>query len=169
MRLFAGWGFRSDARRQSFSSCWEQACEQLVPSDMAQDVWTFAALGSKSHTSAWRELETWAAAAIPGATRLDCQENDIRHVATQSVSARLLQRFATGSVSEALALHAANRHAGCMADRPAVPAGPQSLHVPGRLYGRLVLPRIVSADRRATLAVAGLALASHPFETGVFL
>lgn len=145
MRLFAGWGFRSGVRQQSFSSCWEQAREQLVPADMAQGLWTFAVLASKSQTSAWREFKT----AMPEAAFLCCQESDIRHVATWSVSVRLLQRFGTGSVSEALALHAAGEHAA------------------GTAHPALILPRIVSADRQATLAVAGLALASQPFETGV--
>lgn len=142
-RWFAGWGFRADAQRSSFASCWEQARRQLALPDMGPGHWTFAVLDSKSRTPASAALKHWAAAAMPQAAWLECAEADIRQVATPSVSARLVQRFATGSVAEALASHAAAKHAG----------------------SRLILRRIVSADRHATLAIAGLP--SHPLETGV--
>ena len=128
---FAGWGFRAEAQQQSFASCWEQACQQL---EIAPGHWTCALLESKSQTPASSALKTWAAVAMPQAVWLACAEAAIRQMATPSVSERLLQRFATGSVSEALALHAAREHAG----------------------SGLILHRIVSADRQATLAIAGL-------------
>lgn len=137
---FAGWGFRAGAQPASFASCWEQACEQL---EMASGRWTFALLDSKLQTPASSALKNWAAVTMPQAAWLACAEAAIRQVSTPSISARLLQRFATGSVSEALALHAAREHAD----------------------SRLILRRIVSADRHATLAIAGLPL--HPLETGV--
>ena len=131
---FAGWGFRAGAQPSSFASCWEQACQQLAQSGIAPGGWTFALLASKSQTPGANALKNWAAAAMPHAVWLSCAEAAIRQVATPSVSERLLQRFATGSVAEALALHAARAHAD----------------------SRLILRRIVSADRHATLAVAGL-------------
>lgn len=136
---FAGWGFRAAAQQSSFASCWQQACQPL---ERAPGHWTFALLDSKSQTPASSALKNWAAVAMPQAVWLACPEAAIRQVATPSVSARLLLRFATGSVSEALALHAARAHAD----------------------SRLVLHRIVSADRQATLAVAGPPL--HLLETG---
>ena len=140
---FAGWGFRAGAQPPSFASCWEQACQQLAKSGSAPGYWTFALLESKSQTLAAAALKNWAAVAMPQAAWLACAEASIRQMATPSVSERLLQRFATGSVSEALALHAAREHAD----------------------SRLVLHRIVSADRHATLAIAGLP--PHSLETGV--
>lgn len=128
---FAGWGFRAGAQQSSFASCWEQAWQQL---DIAPGHWTFALLESKSQTPAASALKTWGAVAVPQAAWQACAEAAIRQVATPSVSERLLQRFATGSVSEALALHAAREHAD----------------------SRLILRRIVSVDRHATLAIAGL-------------
>lgn len=136
---FAGWGFRAGAQPSSFASCWEQACQQL---EMAPGHWTFALLESKLPTPASSALKAWAAVAMPQAVWLACAETAIWQVDTPSVSERLLQRFATGSVAEALALHAARVHAGSC----------------------LILRRIVSADRHATLAVAGLPL--HLLETG---
>lgn len=136
--LFAGWGFRATARQQSFASCWAQACAQLAPGR-----WTFAVLDSKLQTPAWEEFLAWSRAAVPQAECRAWPESAIAQIATPSVSPRLVTRFATGSVCEALALHAAEVH----------------LAQP-----RLMLHRIVSADRQATLAVAAVA---HSLETGV--
>jgi len=136
--LFAGWGFRAAAQPQSFASCWAQACAQLAPGD-----WQFALLESRRGTPAWEAFDAWQRAAVPEAACHAWPESAIAQLVTPSVSRRLVARFATGSVCEALALHAARLHA----DAPA-----------------LVLRRIVSADRLATLAVA----APAPFlETGV--
>ena len=134
--LFAGWGFQAGALPQSFESCWSQACQRLGGADSAPCRWTFALLASRSQTSAARALLDWASQ-IPG--HIDwktCAENEIAHIATPSHSARLQQRFATGSVSEALALQAGA----------------------GLAHSRLLVLRTVSADRRATLAIAGLPL-----------
>lgn len=141
--LFAGWGFRAAASQSSFADCWAQACEQLAPGD-----WTFALLDSKRQTPAWAAFHAWAAAAVPQAAWQAWPESAIAQIATPSVSPRLMGRFATGSVSEALALHAARGHAGTPAPQIA-----------------LVLRRVVSADRQATLAVA--ARPSQILETGV--
>ncbi|MBS7778105.1 cobalamin biosynthesis protein [Acidovorax sp. CCYZU-2555] len=141
--LFAGWGLRATASQSSFADCWAQACEQLAPGD-----WTFALLDSKRQTPAWAAFHAWAAAAVPQAALQAWPESAIAQIATPSVSPRLMDRFATGSVSEALALHAARCHAGTRA--------PQIT---------LVLRRVVSADRQATLAVA--AGPSQILETGV--
>lgn len=128
-RLFAGWGFRAAAQPASFADCWARACE---PGD-----WTFALLESRRQTPAWAAFQAWAAGAAPHAALQAWPESAIARIATASVSPRLMGRFATGSVCEALALHAA-----CgQADTPAAQI-------------TLVLRRIVSADRQATLAVA---------------
>jgi len=141
--LFAGWGLRAAASQASFADCWAQACEQLAPGD-----WTFALLDSKRQTPAWAAFHAWAAGAVPQAALQAWPESAIAQIATPSVSPRLMDRFATGSVSEALALHAARSRAGELA--------PQIT---------LVLHRVVSADRQATLAVA--ARPSQILETGV--
>lgn len=142
--LFAGWGFQAGALPRSFESCWTQAHQRLESADSAPCRWTFALLASKSQTSAARALQDWARQ-IPG--HIDwktCAESEIAHIATPSHSARLQQRFATGSVAEALALQ----------------AGAALTH------RRLLVLRTVSADRRATLAIAGLPLPT-PFIPGV--
>lgn len=136
--FFAGWGFRATARPQSFASCWAQACAQLAPGR-----WTFAVLDSKLQTPAWEEFLAWSRAAVPQAACSAWPESAIAQIDTPSFSPRLVTRFATGSVCEALALHAAEMH---------------------RAPPRLLLQRIVSADRQATLAVAA---AAHSLETGV--
>lgn len=147
--LFAGWGFRAAAQPQSFASCWAQACAQLAPGG-----WTFAVLDSKLQTPAWEAFEAWAREAAPQAECRAWPESAIAQIATPSSSPRLLARFATGSVCEALALHAARRQ--------------------GDAHACLLLQRIVSADRQATLAVATVAAATvaaatlaHSLETGV--
>ncbi|MCD2511445.1 cobalamin biosynthesis protein [Comamonas endophytica] len=139
--LFAGWGWRAAAQRQSFASCWAQACAQ--PS---QGEWHFALLQSRRETPAWHEFEAWRSAAVPEAGCSAWPENAIASIDTPSASPRLVARFATGSVCEALALHAARQQ------------GAQA---------HLLLRRIVSADRLATLAIAGLALPQEYSETGV--
>ena len=128
-RLFAGWGFRAAAQPASFADCWARACE---PGD-----WTFALIESRRQTPAWAAFHAWAAGAAPHAALQAWPESAIARIATASVSPRLMGRFATGSVCEALALHAACSQA----------------HTPDAQI-TLVLRRIVSADRQATLAVA---------------
>ncbi|MEX8193691.1 cobalamin biosynthesis protein [Comamonas guangdongensis] len=142
--LFAGWGFKSDATQQSFSDCWTQACQRLLPLGSRRCSWTFAMLSSRGHTSAAIALQDWAALTLLRPRWRTYQDTEVRHMATPSASERLLQRFATGSVSEALALRAGAEQAG----------------------SELLWPRLVSADRRATLAIAGLIPLSSPFTTG---
>lgn len=137
--LFAGWGFRATAQPQSFASCWAQARERLAP-----DAWSFAVLESKLQTPAWDAFQAWSRDAVPDAECQAWPESAIALVATPTSSARLMARFATGSVCEALALHAARVQGGAQAS--------------------LLLRRIVSADRQATLAVASVA---PSLETGV--
>jgi len=127
--FFAGWGFRAAAQPQSFASCWEQACAQLAPGD-----WRFAVLASRLQTPAWEAFQAWSRAAMPQAPCQAWPESAIARIDTPSSSPRLVARFATGSVCEALALHAARAQ--------------------GNAQARLLLQRIVSADRQATLAVA---------------
>lgn len=130
--FFAGWGFRAAAKPQSFASCWEQACAQLAPGE-----WRFAMLASKLQTPAWDAFKAWSRAAAPQAECRAWPESAIAQVETPSSSPRLMARFETGSVCEALALHAARMH--------------------GSAQASLLLRRIVSADRQATLAVATVA------------
>ena len=129
---FAGWGFRAAAQPASFADCWAQACALPAPG-----LCTFALLESRRQTPAWAALHDWAAQAVPHAVFQAWPESALAQIDTPSLSPRLVQRFATGSVSEALALHAARSHAGSPA--PEI---------------TLVLRRVVSADRQATLAVA---------------
>lgn len=129
---FAGWGFRAAAQQASFADCWAQACALPQPGRC-----TFALLESRRQTPAWAALHDWAGQAVPHAVFQSWPESAIAQIDTPLLSPRLVQRFATGSVSEALALHAARSHAGSPAPRIA-----------------LVLRRVVSADRQATLAVA---------------
>lgn len=139
--LFAGWGWRAAAQRQSFASCWAQACARPL-----QGAWRFALLESRRETAAWAEFAAWQHAAVPEAMCHAWPESAIASIDTPSQSSRLVARFATGSVCEALALHAARQQ------------GAQA---------QLLLHRIVSADRQATLAIAGLALPQEYSETGV--
>lgn len=134
--LFAGWGFQAGALPQSFESCWSQACQRLESADSAPCHWTFALLSTRSQTSAAYALQDWASRILCHIDWKTCTESTIAHIATPSHSPRLQQRFATGSVAEALALHAGAALA----------------------HSRLLVLRTVSADRRATLAIAGLPL-----------
>lgn len=129
---FAGWGFRAAAQPASFADCWAQACALPAPG-----LCTFALLESRRQTPAWAALHDWAGQAVPHAVFQAWPESALAQIDTPSLSPRLVQRFATGSVSEALALQAARSHAGSPA--PEI---------------TLVLRRVVSADRQATLAVA---------------
>jgi len=131
--LFAGWGFQAGALPQSFESCWSQACQRLDSADSAHCHWTFALLSTRSQTSAAYALQDWASRIPCHIDWKTCTDSAIAHIATPSHSPRLQQRFATGSVAEALALHAGAALA----------------------HSRLLVLRIVSADRRATLAIAG--------------
>ncbi|MFG5779839.1 cobalamin biosynthesis protein [Comamonas sp. J-3] len=142
-RWLVGWGLRAAAERASFASCWAQACSAVAGLGAGPAPITFAVLPSRMQTPAWQALLAWQASAVPQAECLQIAEAEINHAATPHQSSRLLQRFGTGSVCEALAWCAACRL-----------AGPQAIH--------WALPRIVSADRRATLAVAVLAPAGLP-------
>lgn len=145
---FLGWGFTSDAQPQSFASCWEQVALPLP----AQGV-CCAVLKTRLATPAWQALQRWMAGCWPQVQWLVVDAAEIAHITTPSVSQRVAQRFGTGSVSEALALHAAQTHA--------VPARGKAA------AGGLLVPRLVSEDRCATLAIAAGCLSSPPFPTGV--
>ena len=166
MRLVAGWGFQSSAVQQSFSSCWLQVRQALSAAQVAHAHWAHALLETRAQTPAWAEFTAWAAEQTPDAELLRCKETDIQQVTTQTASTRVKQRFGCGSVSEALSLFGVETlmQKGLYAPEyiaDALPVAPQT---------QLVLPRIVSADRHATLAIAcvtGFAPASPSFETGV--
>ena len=145
---FMGGGFTSDARPQPFASCWEQVALPLP----AQGI-CCAVLKTRLATPAWQALQRWMAGCWPQVQWLVVDAAEIAHITTPTMSQRVAQRFGTGSVSEALALHAAQTHA--------VPARGKAA------AGGLLVPRLVSEDRCATLAIAAGGLSSPPFPTGV--
>ena len=166
MRLVAGWGCKSSAVQQSFSSCWVQVHQALSVAQMAHAHWTHALLETRAQTPAWAEFVAWADEQTPGAELLLCKEFCIQAISTQTVSARVQQRFGCGSVSEALSLIGAETLIQQGLYAPEYVAG--ALSMPPDI--QFVLPRIVSADLQATLAIAavtGFAPASPSFETGV--
>lgn len=166
MRLVAGWGFQSSAVQQSFFSCWLQVRQALSAAQVAHAHWAHALLETRAQTPAWAEFTAWAAEQTPDAELLRCKETDIQQVTTPTASTRVKQRFGCGSVSEALSLFGVETliQKGQYAPEYiafALTVAPQT---------QLVLPRIVSADRQATLAIAcvtDFAPASTSFETGV--
>ena len=166
MRLVAGWGFQSSAVQQSFSSCWLQVRQALSAAQVAHAHWAHALLETRAQTPAWAEFVAWADEQTPGAELLLCKEFCIQAISTQTVSARVQQRFGCGSVSEALSLVGVETLMGQGLCAPEYVA--DASHIPPRIP--LILPRIGSADRQATLAIAGVpgfAPASPSFETGV--
>lgn len=169
MRLVAGWGFRSSAAGQSFASCWSQAHQELqalsVPV-LAPGPWAHALLESRTQTPAWAEFAAWAAEQTPDAALLRCEECSLQAITTPTASARVQQRFGCGSVSEALAMNGAEQLMQQWSRAPEYVA--DASYVSPCI--RLILQRILSADRQATLAIAyvmGVAPASPSFETGV--
>ena len=144
----AGWGFRSGADRSSFASCWEQAHQQLDLASSKSAHWTFAVLDSRVSKPGWQQLLAWKSDNMPFADCVQIAESDISKTETPTSSARLEQRFGTGSVCEALAWQAALQRA----DQREV---------------QWMLPRIVSADRQATLAVVRIGSLSELQESGV--
>lgn len=144
---FMGWGFTSEARPQSFASCWEQVALPAPPGICC------AVLKTRLATPAWQALQRWMAGCWPQVQWLVVDAAEIAQITTPTMSQRVAQRFGTGSVSEALALHAAQTHA--------VPARGDAA------AGGLLVPRLVSEDRCATLAIAAGGLSSPPFPTGV--
>lgn len=169
MRLIAGWGFKSSAVQQSFASCWSQArqaLQTLSAAELAPVPWAHALLETRAQAPAWAEFAAWAAEQTPGTQLLRCKAIDLQAVATQTVSARVQQRFGCGSVSEALAFVGAETLMHQWVCAPENVA--DVLPIPPNI--QFVLPRIVSADRQATLAVAGLtgfAQAFYSSQTGV--
>lgn len=155
MRLVAGWGFRSSAAGQSFASCWSQAHQELqalsVPV-LAPEPWAHALLETRAPTSAWTEFVAWAAEQTPDAALLRCEECSLQAITTTTASARVQQRFGCGSVSEALAMIGLEQLMQQWSCAPEYVA--DSLHASPNI--QLILPRIVSADRQATLAIAGV-------------
>ena len=148
-RWIVGWGFRAAAERSSFASCWAQACSCVAGLGAEPAPITFAVLPSRMPTPAWRALLAWQAATVPQAECWPVSEAEIHQAATPHQSRRLLQRFGTGSVCEALALHAARRLAGAQATV------------------ELALPRMVSVDRRVTLAAALIVPSQESLKSGV--
>ena len=166
MRLVAGWGFKSSAVQQSFASCWSQALQTLSAAQLAHAHWAHALLESRAQTQAWAEFAAWAAEQTPGAELLRCKEARLQAVTTPTASVRVQQRFGCSSVSEALAMIGAEHLMQQWVGAPESIA--DASHIPPCM--QLILPRILSADRQATLAiaaVAGFAPASPSFETGV--
>lgn len=166
MRLVAGWGFKSSAVQQSFSSCWLQVHQALSVAQLAHAHQAHALLETRAQTPAWAQFAVWAAEQTPGAELLRCKETDIQPVTTPTASARVQQRFGCGSVSEALAMIGAEQFMQQWECAPEYVADVSDI-APSI---RLILPRMVSADRQATLAIAavtGFAPAFPFFETGV--
>lgn len=154
---FMGWGFTSDAQPQSFASCWEQVALPPPPGICC------AVLKTRLATPAWQALQRWMAGCWPQAQWLVVDAAEIAHITTPTTSQRVAQRFGTGSVSEALALHAAHTYAvpTHAVDRHAAPTR-------GAVAAEgLLVPRLISEDRCATLAIAAGGLSSPPFPTGV--
>lgn len=145
--LYMGWGFKSDAQAHSFASCWSQTGLQWPPQGIC-----CAVLKTRLDTPAWQALQDWVTSYAPQ-VQSQAQwwmgdEVEIAQTTTPSHSERVMQRFATGSVSEALALQVASHY------------GPSE-------DISLLLPRIVSEDRRATLAIATVRHPSSLLQTGV--
>lgn len=172
MRLVAGWGFRSSAAQQSFASCWSQAHQEILAiqtlsaADLTPWPWAHALLESRAQTPAWAGFAAWAAEQTPGAELLLCEECSLQAITTTTASARVQLRFGCGSVSEALAMNGTEQLMQQWSRAPEYVA--DALHVSPSI--QLILSRIVSADRQATLAIAavtGFAPASPSFETGV--
>lgn len=152
MRLVAGWGFKSSAVRQSFSSCWLQVHQALSVAQVAHAHWAHALLETRAQTPAWAEFVAWAGEQTPGSELQVFKETRIQAISTQTVSARVQKRFGCGSVSEALSIIGAEtlmQQGLCAPEYVA-----NTLPVPPCI--QLILPRIVSADRQATLAIAGV-------------
>ncbi|MBF5006289.1 cobalamin biosynthesis protein [Diaphorobacter caeni] len=137
----AGWGFRANADAQSFADCWAQAARLIAVDEVVSERWTMVVLDARRQTPAWGAFCAWKLAHLPQATELHGAEADIRGIDTALQSTRVAQRFGTGSVAEALALHGAAR-------------------MSSSTDARLLLPRVVSRDRRATLAIATFQLSS---------
>lgn len=152
MHLVLGWGFRSEAKTQSFASCWRQACQQLACHDAMHGVRAIAMLESKRHTSGGQALGAWACAVMPQALTLPLQDAEIQGIDTSSQSARVLQRYETGSVSEALAVRGGQLLESGALVLPEI-FSDKCVQVAGI---SLMGPRIVSADRQATLAMVRL-------------
>ena len=166
MRLVAGWGFQSSAVQQSFASCWLQAHQALSAAQLAHAHWAHALLETRAQTPACAEFAAWAAEQTPDAKLLVFKEARVQAISTQTVSARVQQRFGCGSVSEALSLIGVETLMQQWLCAPEYVA--DALPVPPNI--QFVLPRVVSSDRQATLAIAcvtGFAPASPSFETGV--
>ena len=143
--LMCGWGFTSRADVAAFASCWAQA--QLAWPALARSAVACAALQAKRDQASAQRLLRWVPEQQPVAQWLWLDEAELQTVRTATQSARIAARFGTGSVSEALALRAV-RQLGVNA-------------------GRLVLRRVVSADRQASLALAEFF--PSPLQTGEVL
>ena len=136
--LVAGLGLRATARADHLQALWQQACDWLVqqpdwPAGLVPTVTTLAVLAHKAGHPA---LQAWRAQ-LPWATRLlALPPVQLAGQPVPTQSARLLARYGTGSVAEALALAACGQYAH---DAQGV---------------RLLLPRIIAVDGSATLAIA---------------
>ena len=182
--LTVGWGFRAQAQAPAFADCWQQACAQLPALADATHRVCMVVLESRCSTDACRRLIACIEPILPNVVWRCAPDSAIRAVVTPHESARLQQRFGTGSVCEALALQASSgwgiesidrqceremRHT-CQSQQAAANALPRATMpiTDPRQAVRLLLPRIVSSDRHATLAVAELAQPADAFESGDF-
>ena len=144
LRVALGWGFRAQAGAGAFAHCWQQAVPawaalmQAGGADEGRIALRLvcAVLAEKAPVPAFAQLRQWLARALPAAVWLPCHAAALHGQHTAHHSPRVQARFGTGSLCEALALHGA-RH-GVSAAAPA----------------RLLLPRRVSGDGQATLALA---------------
>lgn len=116
--IWAGIGLRADADGTAFEDALAQAGTRPD---------ALACLTTKATPA----LVAWAKAEGLPLTQLD--EQDIAGLTTPTTSPRIMARFATGSVAEALALIAARRDG---------------------YKARIIAPRVTSACGRATMALA---------------
>lgn len=121
--IVAGLGFRAEVQADALAAL--LAAAQPMPTHLA-------VLRQKSAASA--AFQAFAAQAALPVIPLD--EADILGQQTVTFSPRIMARFGTGSVAEALAL---------VACRPAAPATERA---------QLITPRVIGADGTTTLALA---------------
>ncbi|WP_238945375.1 cobalamin biosynthesis protein [Allofranklinella schreckenbergeri] len=173
LRITLGVGLRAQARADDVHTLWQQArqalchaLQQASPPHSAGEgegegaaaplmhqlhIVTLAALTHKCGHPALRhwlaDAQDWHAPQPPRLLAVPVTELPAQPVHTRS--AHMLARYGSGSVAEACALWAAALLGQAI---PPTHGPPASAAQPPR--ARLLLPRIVAANRRATLAVA---------------
>lgn len=167
LRITLGVGLCAQARADDVHTLWQQARQalchalhqaRLQPDDSAAapmahqlHIVTLAALAHKCGHPALRhwlaDAQDWHAHQPPRLLAVPVTELPAQPVHTRS--AHMLARYGSGSVAEACALWAAALLGQAI---PPTHGPPASAAQPPR--ARLLLPRIVAANRRATLAVA---------------